>query len=334
MKRAAIALFLCAISVPAFAAKELIDSKIDGKSVNVVKVTLDGNTRIVTPYAEDGGETFENLLKKAGSDTGINGAYFCPEDYTWCGKTYTNADRAYEGKQNFKFGGDFGAKGFFGFDGSDKPLFVLDNVWYGKGIDRSYNVDKKKELKNGISNIPVLLLEGKNVLSESESEIDAKMRASSAKSFICSNEKGDSVYFGTVTSATISEMPDFLRKNFGCYQAIGLDNGGSMGMSYGGKMIRKPGRKIMDAFAVVEVPDSVKAERALVEKKVSAYNVAFAKQIRQMKRSGKSAADISVWVAATRAKVSKLAEAAKKKNPNSVDAKAWTKALESPALKK
>lgn len=54
MKRAAIAFFLCAISVPAFASKELIDSKIDGKSVSVVKVTLDGNTRIVTPYAEDG----------------------------------------------------------------------------------------------------------------------------------------------------------------------------------------------------------------------------------------------------------------------------------------
>lgn len=178
-----------------FAAKELLDSKIDGKTVNVVKVTLDGNTRIVTPYADDGGETFENLLKKAGSDTGINGAYFCPEDYKWCGKTYTNADRAYEGKQHFKFGGDFGAKGFFGFDGSDKPLFVLDNVWYGKGIDRTYNVDKKKDLKNGISNIPVLLLEGKDVLSESESEIDAKMRASSAKSFICSNEKGDVVHF-------------------------------------------------------------------------------------------------------------------------------------------
>ncbi|MFZ3233069.1 MAG: phosphodiester glycosidase family protein [Patescibacteria group bacterium] len=192
----------------------------------------------------------------------------------------------------------------------------------------------KKELKNGISNIPVLLLEGKNVLSESESEIDAKMRASSAKSFICSNEKGDVVHFGTVTSATIYEMPEFLRKNFGCYQAIGLDNGGSMGMSYEGRTVRKPGRKIMDAFAVVEVPDSVRTERALVEKKVSAYNVAFAKQIRQMKRSGKSVTEISVWIAATRTKVSKLAEAAKKKNPESADAKVWLKVLESPALKK
>lgn len=116
MKRAVIAFCFCVISIPAFASKELVESKIDGKSVSVVKVMLDGNTRIVTPYAEDGGETFENLLKKAGSDTGINGAYFCPGDYKWCGKTYTNADRAYEGKQNFKFGGDFGAKGFFGFD--------------------------------------------------------------------------------------------------------------------------------------------------------------------------------------------------------------------------
>lgn len=90
-----------------WAATEFIDAKLDGKTVNVVKVTLDGDTRIVTPYAGEGGGTFENLLKKAGSDTGINGAYFCPEDYKWCGKTYTNADRAYEGKRDFKFGGDF-----------------------------------------------------------------------------------------------------------------------------------------------------------------------------------------------------------------------------------
>ncbi|MFB0965330.1 MAG: hypothetical protein QMC36_06700 [Patescibacteria group bacterium] len=107
MKKLLLLLAALASFQQASAAKELIDAKLDGKAVNVVKVTLDGDTRIVTPYAGEGGETFENLLKKAGSDTGINGAYFCPEDYKWCGKTYTNSDRAYEGKQDFKFGGDF-----------------------------------------------------------------------------------------------------------------------------------------------------------------------------------------------------------------------------------
>ncbi len=334
MKRAVIAFFLCVISVPAFASKELVESKIDGKSVSVVKVTLDGNTRIVTPYAEDGGETFENLLKKAGSDTGINGAYFCPEDYKWCGKTYTNADRAYEGKQNFKFGGDFGAKGFFGFDANDKPLFVLDNVWYGKGIDRSYNVDKKKELKNGISNIPVLLLEGKNILPESESEIDAKMRASSAKSFICSNEKGDTVYFGTVTSATIYEMPDFIKKNFGCYQAIGLDNGGSMGMSYEGRVIRKPGRKIMDAFAVVEATPAQKRENAAVAAKVSAFNAKVAGQIRAMKKKGATKAQVDAWKNGVRNSLSASLKTAEAKYPAGLDVRVMKGMLTVPALAK
>lgn len=332
MKKILLATVLLLAVTPAFAAKEFIDAKIDGKTVNVVKVTLDGDTRIVTPTAAEGGETFENLLAKAGSDTGINGAYFCPGDYRWCGKTYTNADRAYEGKQDFKFGGDFGAKGFFGFDSNDKPLFVLDNIWYGKGIDRAYDVDRKKDLKNGVSNIPVLLLEGKNVLGESESEIDAKMRASSSKSFICSNESGDVVYFGTVTSATIYEMPDFIGKNFGCYQAIGLDNGGSMGLEYGGKLIKKPGRKIMDAFAVVEVSDAVKRRNAEADKKASATIAVLAKRLRAVKKSGASSAKVSEWTVSAKKNVSALADAAAKKSPDSVEAKAWKKVLAWPGF--
>lgn len=50
---------------------------------------------------------------------------------------------------------------------------------------------------------------------------------------------------------TIYGMPEFLKKQFGCYQAIGLDSGGSLGLSYEGKSYAKPGRKIMDAFVVV-----------------------------------------------------------------------------------
>jgi hypothetical protein len=333
LKDILIAATVFAIAPSVFAAKEFVDAKIGGKTVNVVKVTLDATTRIVTPYADEGGETFENLLKKAGSDTGINGAYFCPADYSWCGKTYTNADRAYEGTQNFKFGGDFGAKGFFGFDTDDKPLFVLDNVWYGKGIDRSYNASRKKDIKNGISNIPVLLLEGENVLAESESELDAKMKASSAKSFICSDESGNVVHFGTVTPATVYEMPDFLKRNFGCYHAVGLDNGGSMGLSYAGKTIRKPGRKIMDAFAVVDVADSVRKEDAEISRQASKIAAVLAVKIRAMKKSGMNSASVADKIASIRDRIRLLAKPSGTTKGDIREAKIWKKVLESPVLK-
>lgn len=208
----------------------------------------------------------------------------------------------------------------------------MDNVWYGKGIDRSYNVEKKKELRNGISNIPVLLLEGKNVLPESESEIDAKMRAPSAKSFICSNEKGDVVYFGTVTSATIYEMPDFIKKNFGCYQAIGLDNGGSMGFSYEGRLMKKPGRKIMDAFAVVETTPAEKRENAAVAAKVSAFNAKVAGQIRAMKKKGATKAQVDAWKERVRNSLRTSMKTAETKAPNGLDVRVMKGMLAVPAL--
>lgn len=189
-------------------------------------------------------------------------------------------------------------------------------------------------MKNGISNIPVLLLEGKNVLSESESEIDAKMRASSAKSFICSNEKGDVVHFGTVTSATIYEMPDFIKKKFGCYQAIGLDNGGSMGMSYEGRSIRKPGRKIMDAFAVVEATPAQKRENAAIAAKVSAFNAKVAGQIRALKKKGATKTQVDAWKNGVRDSLSASLKTAEAKYPAGLDVRVMKGMLSVPALAK
>ncbi len=211
---------------------------------------------------------------------------------------------------------------------------MLDNVWYGKGIDRTYNAEKKNELANGISNIPVLLLEGKNVLSESESEIDAKMRASSPKSFICSNEKGDVVHFGTVTSATVYEMPDFIKKHFGCHQAIGLDNGGSMGLSYHGKLVKKPGRKIMDAFAVVEATPAQKRENAAIAAKVSAFNAKVAAQVRSMKKKGATKVQIDAWKDRIRTSLANSVKALETKNPAGLDVRVMKGMFAVPALRK
>ena len=47
-------------------------------------------------------------------------------------------------------------------------------------------------------------------------------------------------------------MPDYLKTTFNCYNAMNLDAGGSLGMVYKGTVKSKEGRKIMDAFVVVE----------------------------------------------------------------------------------
>ncbi|HCY20848.1 TPA: hypothetical protein DIC40_03185 [Patescibacteria group bacterium] len=79
-----------------FAYKELIIQNIDKKPVRVIKVILDGQHYVVSSVAEDGGATLQELTKKVGGDTAVNGTFFCPDDYSSCGgTTHTNSERIY-----------------------------------------------------------------------------------------------------------------------------------------------------------------------------------------------------------------------------------------------
>lgn len=129
-------------------------------------------------------------------------------------------------------------------------------------------------------------------------------------------------------------MPDFIRKNFGCYQAIGLDNGGSMGFSYGGKLIKKPGRKIMDAFAVVEATPAQKRENAAIAAKVSAFNAKVASQIRTMKKKGATKVQIDVWKDRVRTSLANSIIALEAKNPAGLDVRVMKGMFAVPALAK
>ncbi len=237
-----------------FAKKEFIDKTIDGKTVKVIKVVLDWTTKIVTSVAFTWWDSFENLVKKEWWDTWVNWAYFCPSDYPNCGwQTRTNADRIYQWTQYFKFNWDMWSRWMFGFDKNWKPMFVMNNEGYAWWYVRQYNNEKIDDVYYWISNHPVLLIEWEDVLSNSESLIDVKMRNSSSKSFICSSSDNKTVHMWNISNLTIYELPAYLKKNFDCYNAIALDNWWSLGMMYGWKTYTKPTRQIMDAFVVVDV---------------------------------------------------------------------------------
>ena len=62
--------------------------------------------------------------------------------------------------------------------------------------------------------------------------LDAKMKAKANKTFICSTQDKKTVYMGVVGTINLVQMPAYLKKNFGCYNAINLDAGSSIGMVY------------------------------------------------------------------------------------------------------
>lgn len=230
-----------------FAGQELLDTK----EYKVIKVTLDDNTTIKVAYSSDG-TTLQKLMDSVGWSSAVNGAYFCPQDYPQCGGiNTTTADRVSEGNRSSMYRPDLGARGLFALTKDNDSFLILNNGGYVDWINRKNNSEKMKDIRNGISNFPVLLVEWQNVLSESESLLDSKMKTKATKTFIC-NVSDNEVYMWQVYAKTIYDMPKYLIDNFGCVWAINLDGGWSMWMIYKGAVKNTPGRLIMDAFVVVE----------------------------------------------------------------------------------
>jgi len=237
-----------------FAYKELIISNIDNKPVRVIKIILDGEHYIVSSVAMTWWNTLENLTKNVGGNTSINGVFFCPSDYSYCNNTtFTISERVYKGygERFSRYRWDTWIRGVFGFTKNGEPLYVQNNLTQA-GLNLNTNASKLNEIFFGLGNFPVLLVHGEDVLWWSEHEFDKKMKSKGNKHFICSTSNNNTIYMGVVWQSTMYDMPEFLKKNFNCYNAINLDAGYSAGMVYDGKILQKAHRKmIMDAFVVL-----------------------------------------------------------------------------------
>lgn len=244
--------------------QEHIVDKIDGKNVNYIKVVLDGKHKIITSISQDW-DTLENLVNNVGWISGVNGAYFCPADYKQCGGiNYSENSRYFEGESYSRYGNDLGSSGLFGFDRDGNPLFILNNYGYVDGINRKLDSNKLTEVQYGIANFPVLVVNGENVINESSAILESKQIARGIKSFICSESDAKTIKMGTIDNVTVQELAEFVQTNLNCYNAINLDSGWSLGMVYNHENIKKPGRKIMDAFVVVESNETQVSEKKMV----------------------------------------------------------------------
>lgn len=246
------------ITTKTFWYQELINDSIDWKKTQYIKVILDDKHEIITSVSETW-ESLESLVSKVWWISWVNWAYFCPEDYKNCGWTnYSENMRIFDWKKYSKYKDDLWANWLFWFDKNWIPLFILNNYWYVDGINKKYNQDKINDVNYWISNFPVLVLEWKNVINESENILDTKQKTFWIKSFICSQDDNKTIFMWTVSNITVKEMADFLQRNLNCYNAINLDSWGSLWMIYNNETIKKPWRKIMDAFVVVEKKETKK----------------------------------------------------------------------------
>jgi exopolysaccharide biosynthesis protein len=228
-----------------------------GKPIRVIKVILDGEHFVVASPAKQGGETLEQLTKNVGGTTAINGAFFCPADYSYCNKqTFSNYERVFkgDGASYSRFRPDTSVRGIFGFEQDGTPLLVQNKISETDvGLMSNINANRINDLYFGISNFPVLLIEGEDVTAGAREYIDSKLTGKGNRNFICSTEDGKTVYLGVVGSSSVWDMAPYLKEHFGCYNALFLDAGASLGMVYSGNVLDRGERRLItDAFVVVD----------------------------------------------------------------------------------
>ena len=229
-----------------------IGGTVAGKSISLIKVVLDTKHTLVTVRSQTW-TTLSNLISSVGGVAWINGAYFCPASYLSCWwKNTSDANVIVWWKAYFSYGVDLGVRWMFGINTSWTVDFVLNNLWYVSWIMRKFNVLWLASIQYGIANFPVLALSGQNVLGESPSLLDTKMKTRWRKSFICVKKDLKTIVMWSVGSITMEEFAPYIIANFSCFHAINLDAWASLWMMYNKKILTKPSRNIMDAFVVVE----------------------------------------------------------------------------------
>ncbi|MCK9466853.1 MAG: phosphodiester glycosidase family protein [Candidatus Absconditabacterales bacterium] len=245
-----------------FAYKELLLENRGGKPIRVIKVILDGEHYVVTSLADKGGDTLENLVKKVGGDSGINGTFFCPADYTACGKiTHSTFERVYlgNGKDYSMFWPNTESRMIFGFNKNGEPLFVQNKLNEKIGLLTLNNGKGLDDLYFGLANFTVLLVNGEDVVGANEMHFDSKMYGAANRNFICSTKDNSTIYMGVVGAVSIPQLATYVKNNFECYNALALDAGASEAMVYDKNVLaRSSRRQIMDAFVVVDKEQYIK----------------------------------------------------------------------------
>ncbi|MCD5380473.1 phosphodiester glycosidase family protein [Candidatus Gracilibacteria bacterium] len=224
-------------------ANTLIERKINGYSAKIIEYKTDSKLYDIKigVHPRDGG-TLRSIMGEVGGVTGVNGVFECPKDYPSCGgKNYTINERYVNGEKKGKYKST-GDRVVFGWDKEIKPfLFQTDTI----------NASREGDIFEGFANHPLLLMNGESQthIYHEKGLINSKMKAKATKNFICSNQSGDTIYFGLLYSIDIDTAAIAL-KDFGCWNAINLDAGASTTFIYNGKYVLNPQRDILDGVFI------------------------------------------------------------------------------------
>ncbi|MBI5151290.1 MAG: phosphodiester glycosidase family protein [Candidatus Pacebacteria bacterium] len=183
----------------------------------------------------------ESYAQRNGAFAAINGMYFCPSDYSWCGDKKNSFDTLlFHSRAKRYINSDnnvYSTLPFFVFDGGGTPKFVGKTQEWGRDTG----------IQAGIAGNPMLVKDGRNVVEEYS--IDAKQRSGKGPKGAIA-QKGEMMYLCIVSNATVPESAQVFSK-LGADNAMNIDGGGSAALWYNGVYKIGPGRQLPNAVLFV-----------------------------------------------------------------------------------
>jgi len=236
-------------------ANTLIERTIDWYKAKIIEYNTDSKNYDIKIWVhpKDWG-SLRSIMNWVWWITWVNWVFECPKDYASCWwKTYTINERYVNWEKRWVYKSTWDRVVFW-WDKNIKPfLFQTDKI----------NKGKEKNIFEWFANHPLLLKDwiSQTYIYHEKGLIDYKMKAKATKNFICSNKKGNKIFFGLVYGIDIDALANTL-KIIWCYNAINLDAGYSTSFIYNGKYITGPKREILDwVFIVPKNIDTLKIDK-------------------------------------------------------------------------
>ncbi len=209
--------------------------------VHLIKLPLSGvNVRTTSASSDDCKDncptkSLQQFVSDNNGFAGINGAYFCPPDYSACGGKVNSSDYAFyhssKGKWLNKGALSWSETGLMTFNGSSAQFYKKSSEFGGSGVSA------------GISNYPSLLKNGEVIVKDSSLTSYQKIKGTRGAIGV----GGENIYLAIIYNASVEEAAYAMRA-LGAQHALNLDGGGSSAMYIDGRYVVGPGRSLPNAI--------------------------------------------------------------------------------------
>ncbi|MBI2595938.1 phosphodiester glycosidase family protein [Candidatus Daviesbacteria bacterium] len=211
--------------------------------VNIVSADLN-STKVIVDTASDGDcrdncpvLPLADFVSRSGAFAGINGSFFCPSSYPSCTGKTNSFDTLLMNKNKTYFNSDNNVY-------SNVPAVIFSGG-SARFVTQSLQWGRDTSVDSVLANYPLYVLNGEVQFSANG---DPKIDSKGTRTFV--GTTGSTVYIGLVYNASAGETAQVL-KTMGMQNALGLDQGGSTALWFGGYKAG-PGRQIPNALLLVK----------------------------------------------------------------------------------